>query len=195
VAVAALQVPNAFAQGPLYSVKGLFVYASCFAGGVLVAAYDLPARWGRGAMVAGIVYSVLAFRWSALNVHVGWGLVCLGLVIVALDEDTWPAHLLSRWPVVWLGERSYSLFLLHYSVFTAVNHVVSLLVPHKGLRYYLITRGVEIPLTMLAAMAVFVLVEKRFARNLVTAGSFWPVRPPGWHDGHAAGEEKLQAAK
>jgi len=76
--------------------------------------------------------------------------------------------------MVWLGERSYSLFLFHFTAFAAVNWAVSLISPDKDLGYFFVTRFVGISIAFLGAMLIFHFVERRFARNLVTADQFWP---------------------
>lgn len=152
-----------------------FWYLPCFAAGILLARYDLPEGWGVGAIVIGAAYCLLAFHFSAMNVHVGWAAIYFGVVTLAMSGGAL-ARRLSPWPLVWLGERSYSLFLVHFAVFSGVCHAVSMLTTHKGMRYVLTTRLIEIPLALLISMLIFHFIERRFARNLVTADHFWPIR-------------------
>ena len=155
--------------------RSFLVYLPCFAVGILLARYDLPRRWGIAIATIGAAYCLAAFRYPALNVHFGWGLFYFGVVTVAMSGGRL-ARFLGSWHLVWLGERSYSLFLVHFAVFSAVCHVVSLLTTHKGLTYVLTTRLIEVPLALLVAMLIFHFIERRFARNLVTAENFWPRR-------------------
>ncbi len=164
----------AIASYQLWPVHSFGVYTSCFAAGVLLAMHDLPSDLGWKMCLGGAAYVLIACRWPWLNVHVGWGLFYFGLVSEALDSTGTVANWFSSWPMVWLGERSYSLFLIHFSIFTAVCHAASMLIPRKGLPYYLTTRAIELPLALLASMVIFVLIERRFAHNLVSADAFWP---------------------
>ncbi|MBV8782144.1 MAG: acyltransferase [Phycisphaerae bacterium] len=158
-----------------WPVQRFITYASCFAAGVAMAQFDFGDRWGWSAILIGIPYCMIAFAHPKLNVHVGWGLVYFGLVAVALNGKSTLSHWLARRPLVWLGERSYSLFLVHYAVITAVCQIVSLLTMQKGWQYFVITRAIEIPVILLVTMFVFHFVERRFAKNLVTADRFWPI--------------------
>ncbi len=159
---------------PLRSLGRFAVYVSCFATGVLLAAHDLPGRWGKWLAGVGFVYVVAACAFPSANAHVGWGLVYFGLVVVALDETSSVARYLRAWPLVWLGERSYSLFLVHMSMLTLASTATSTFVHGKGATYFLISRLVGLPLALFGAMVIFSVVERRFAHGLVSAHAFWP---------------------
>lgn len=158
-------------------------FTSCFFMGVVLAKTDLPPWVARLLVVVGVAWvlgvaglaSVLGVATlPGLGFHVGFGLLYGGIVSLALDPDGRLARPLTRPLLVWLGERSYSLFLIHVTVFHAVNYLVSRFVPGRTLAYALWTRGLGLPLALLAAMVLFEVVERRFARGLVTADSFWP---------------------
>jgi len=174
VALAAQQVPEQLLPPQAWPIPSFAVYGSCFAAGVLLAAYDFPPTWGPVMMLVGGVYAILACAWPALNVHVGWGLLYFGLVTVALDSSSRVARLFSQWPFVWLGERSYSLFLVHFAVFTSVCLAVSHVTTGKGPVYFALTRLIELPLALLASMVIFDRIERRFAHGLVSGEAFWP---------------------
>ncbi len=56
------------------------------------------------------------------------GLTSLAVVVTALgDDQRWTG--LSARPLVWLGERSYSLYLVHVPVFMYVNHLLAGVAP------------------------------------------------------------------
>jgi peptidoglycan/LPS O-acetylase OafA/YrhL len=74
----------------------------------------------------------------------------LVMVVVALDARTNLASWLQTYPMVSVGERN--------------------------LAHFLATRSLGLGTAMLAAMALFHMVERRFARGLVTANAFWPAR-------------------
>lgn len=173
-ALGAQAVSNAALPAYVWPIQRFGVYLSCFATGTLIAAYDVPAAWAKRLALAGIVYVALACAWPALNLHIGWGLVHFGLVLAALDEKGSLARVLGRWPLVWLGERSYSLFLAHMSVFTIVSHVLSVFLPGKSALYFVLSRLIELPLSLFVAMLIFSFVERRFAHNLASADAFWP---------------------
>jgi peptidoglycan/LPS O-acetylase OafA/YrhL len=154
-------------------LRSFALYLSCFAAGIFLARYDLTPRWRIFTLGFGVAYCLASFRFRALDVHVGYGSFYLGVMGIALANGR-----MGRWlgaePFVWLGERSYSLFLVHFAVFTAVCYAVSLCVTGKGATYGILTRIIELPLALLAAMMIFHWVERRFARGLVTADRFWP---------------------
>jgi peptidoglycan/LPS O-acetylase OafA/YrhL len=173
-AVAVAAHNSVFTPFPQMVQTGL-TYLPCFAAGILLAKYDLDRRSARALLAAGAIYCAASSRFAWLNVHVGWMLVYLGVMGLALNKGTSLARQLSRWALVWLGERSYSLFLVHYAIFTMTCHGVSLFFHAKGVPYYVVTRLIELPAALLAAMALFYFVERRFARGLATGNSFWPV--------------------
>ena len=76
--------------------------------------------------------------------------------------------------MLWLGERSYSLFLVHFSVFYLVDNMIARFTPGRNAIYAVLTRGVGIPLGLFAAMLLFHFVERRQAHGLVTGEYFWP---------------------
>jgi peptidoglycan/LPS O-acetylase OafA/YrhL len=180
--VIALMTINLRIKLPFWTLPfvSFLLYCPCFAGGVLLSRFDLPRSWGLAATAAGAAYCLAAFRFKAMNVHIGWGLFYTGVLIVAMQAGP-VARGLSRWPLVWLGERSYSLFLVHFAIFSAVCYAVSLFIPEKGTAYVVLTRTIEVPLALFAAMLIFHFVERRFARNLATGDVFWPI-PRGAFD-------------
>lgn len=149
-------------------------YLPCFLFGLAIAKYDVPNRIGLYLVLTGVTYILLANQISAMNVHAGYGLFYAGLVVLAFDVGSAWTRFLSSPLMVWLGERSYSLFLIHFTVFAIVNYGVSWFVPDKTATYALLTRLIGLPGALLAAMMLFHFVERRFARNLVTDKYFWP---------------------
>ncbi len=125
-------------------------------------------------MLLGFGWVLATLTIPSLNQHIGWGLVYFGLVASAIDQQSGSARLFSSNLLVWLGERSYSLFLTHYSVITLTCWAVSHVFHQKGATYFLVTRAIAITLSLLVAMALFRWVERRFATGLVTGDSFFP---------------------
>jgi peptidoglycan/LPS O-acetylase OafA/YrhL len=167
-------------HAPWAMLYSLGVYASCFCGGVLVARLDLPRRAALALCAAGAAIVVAAAWHPWVNHHVGYGLLYTGIVQRLTARSDYRGALTS--PLfVWMGERSYSLFLVHVTVFQLASNVAAHAWPGKSGAYFLATRLLGIPAAFLAAMVLFTVVERRFARGLVTAGAFWPplrVRPP-----------------
>jgi peptidoglycan/LPS O-acetylase OafA/YrhL len=152
-------------------------YASCFCGGLIVAARGpLRPAERKAALIAALVWMTAAAAWSWLNPLVGWGFLYLGLLSYAMDRSTRLYRWLSAFPVVWLGERSYSFFLTHCTVIALVCHTISCFTEQKGVGYFLLTRSITLVVSAAVTIAVFHLVERRFARNLVTADYSLPWR-------------------
>lgn len=187
-ALVAQAIPDSAVPAHLWPFPRFGVHLSCFATGTLIAAYDVPVAWAKRLVLLGLAYVALACAWPALNLHIGWGLFHFGVVVAALDEKGVLMRVLSRWPLVWLGERSYSLFLVHMSVFTIVSHALSVYLPGKSAAYFVLSRLIELPLSLFVAMLIFSFVERRFAHNLVSANAFWP----SWT--HAGKKSESQSA-
>jgi peptidoglycan/LPS O-acetylase OafA/YrhL len=151
-------------------------YASCFCAGLVLARHTVGSRASVSLILLGVIWVLSASAYRQLNVHVGWGAIYLGIVAVAMDSATTLSKTLSKYGFVWLGERSYSLFLIHYSLIGLVCHAASLVITSKTFTYFLTTRALSIVLTMSATIAVFQLVERRFAHGLQTGADILPWR-------------------
>lgn len=156
------------------TLVALIEYAPCFCAGILLGRQVPAQRFALVLSSAGLVWIVCASALPVLNSHVGWGLFYFGLVATAMHRGTAVSRWLSGYLFVWLGERSYSLFLVHYSVIGIVCHAASMMFDSKSLGYFIITRLLSLALSMLAAMTLFYFVERRFAHNLVTGADFIP---------------------
>lgn len=155
----------------------LLLYAPCFMMGTLLAAFTLTLRTGRRLIYAGLVYCLVALFYPKLNIHLGFASLYGGIVILAMGGSIgWLRLGLSHRWVLWLGERSYSLFLVHFSVFYLVNYFASLAFSGRNVTYFILTRVVQLPLALVVAMVLFWFVERHFARGLATADQFWPWR-------------------
>jgi len=165
------------AGSPLLGLAERFlVFASCFVGGMLLATYKLSTstRWaicGAGALfIAGNAID------ARVDGHVGFGLLYMAIVSSAMQDRSFLNVALSRQLPVWLGERSYSLFLTHYSVIALACWSTSLLIHDKGAAYFVVSRTIAIVGALLVSCALFELVESRFAHGLSTVGEWWPGR-------------------
>jgi peptidoglycan/LPS O-acetylase OafA/YrhL len=159
----------------------LVAYGPCFMAGLLMSRIDLPRSVAAALGVIGLAFLAAAYELPYVSRHIGYGLIHTGIVSLALDPKTRLARELSRWHLVWLGERSYSLFLTHCTVIVLVYYTASMFMLAHGARWLLVTRALSIPLSMLVAMLLFSGIERRFARGLVTEAAFWPwrTRPRG----------------
>ena len=157
-------------------IQALLIYAPCFALGVAIARCHFSARSGILLAAYGGVHCLLGLWQPVINVHLGFAFLYAGVALVAMEGGGQLRRRLSKPVMVWLGERSYSLFLVHFPVFYLISYLASLVLPGRGTAYFLVTRVVGIPLALLAAMTMFSLAERRFARGLVTADRFWPWR-------------------
>lgn len=160
-------------------------YPLCFLLGVYLAAKDFELRDGFYFMVSGtalVIAGLILTNDVAQNVHSwvylsivngGYGLFYAGVIVIAFNAGSFKKWL-SKPLMIWLGERSYSLFLIHFSVFYLVDNIVSHFISERNGFYGLLTRGIGVPLALLAAMVLFSFVERRQARGLMTGDMFWP---------------------
>jgi peptidoglycan/LPS O-acetylase OafA/YrhL len=172
VGVSVVGLSSMGVHAPL-AIEDLVRYSPCFAWGVLLAATDLPVALARAALPFGLGWAAFSVYYPPANIHIGWSLAYAAVVVIVLAPKSRLGSILSASLLVWLGERSYSLFLTHFVVFDAVNASLSHVLP-GGLTFFLVSRATAYAAAMLVAMAVFHLVERRFARGLVTADQFWP---------------------
>jgi peptidoglycan/LPS O-acetylase OafA/YrhL len=151
----------------------LLRYGPCFALGVLLAAIDIPATLARIGLILGLVWAALATIHPALDIQLGWAFFFAALIALSLSPASTLGKVLSTPVLVWLGERSYSLFLTHFAVFAAVSVLMSHWMP-PGPAFWILSRIVEYLAAVLVAMVIFHTIEQRFARNLVTARQILP---------------------
>lgn len=148
-------------------------YAICFAVGTLLATRRL-ASWERRASV---LAAVLLFAWAAIseraNLHAAYALLFLVLVDRCLRPGTALARQFGRHGLVWLGERSYSIFLIHFSAIALCCLFASAYFP-KGGAYVLVSRVLSIVTTLVFACVLFEFVERRFATGLTTGNQPFP---------------------
>ena len=169
-----------------------------FVGGMLV--YELEGRARRtptvpisvAAASAGLLIPILAALDAPLAIRLGMLLLaCTLLVVHALGSRTLTARLLSVAPVRWLGNMSYSYYLLHGLTLKAFFALTGGLLP-AGPGHEIWFWGV-LPVawavTVIPSLGLFLLVEKRYSfpttRQPSTAASVAFAAPVG------AGPEKL----
>jgi peptidoglycan/LPS O-acetylase OafA/YrhL len=161
-------IPDAFAK--------LVVYSPCFAAGLVLAKFDLARPIARALLALGVAILLAAALADDLPAsHAGYALIYTGVVSRALAPESATARALGHDRLIWLGERSYSLFLTHASVIVLVFLFGSMVLP-RGATFVIATRLAAVPLSLFAAMLVFSYVECRFAHGLTTDRDFWPWR-------------------
>jgi len=160
---------------PIPVIGDLVNYASCFTAGLVLASREVSARAAYAALLGGVFMIVASIALPSVNPHIGWAFLYFGIVATALDTSSPLSKRLSSYFLVWLGERSYSLFLTHHTCIVLTYWAISQLVDTKGPTYYVASRSVAVVLSMLVAMVLFNFVERRFAAGLVTANHFWPL--------------------
>ncbi len=164
------------------SVSKFVEYPLCFLMGVFLAAKDFNIRHGIWFIVCGLL--LLGCGWYHVSymeqephyypiLHSGYGLIYAGIIVLAFNAQSFKMFL-SKPLMIWLGERSYSLFLIHFSVFYLTDNLVSQFVDGRSIVYGILTRLIGIPLAFFASLLLFWFVEKKQARGLVTSNAFWP---------------------
>jgi peptidoglycan/LPS O-acetylase OafA/YrhL len=147
-------------------------YPLCFVFGALIAARDFNLKQAWLFIAMGLVLLVCALFYLPAG-HSAFGLIYAGVIVLAFNIRSFK-RMLSTPFMIWLGERSYSLFLVHYSAFYLVYNIVSHFTPERNLTYGLLTRTLSVPSALFVAMLLFHFVERRQARGLLTANMFWP---------------------
>lgn len=164
----------------LYGVKNVqlniikfFDYPLCFLLGIYIAGENFSIKQGFILSVMGILLILFSYMFLPFT-HSGYGLLYAGLIIITFNTDK-IKYYLSHPLLVWIGERSYSLFLIHFSVFYLINYLVSYITPERNLVYGALTRLTGVPVAILISMCLFYFIERRQAKGLITANYFWPV--------------------
>lgn len=145
-----------------------FVFLPCFVLGILLALRDWTPAWGWACLGLGITGILTAALVTPLSYNAAYGFAWAGIAVLASNGGRL-RNWLSRPGMVWLGERSYSLFLIHLSVLHLVYWACAQIEPGRTLLYFGLTRSLGLALAVAATLLLFHAVEKRFARGLVTA--------------------------
>lgn len=163
-------------------------YPVCFLLGVLLAAKDFRKNAGWLFILSGtIIVAASPLYWFIIQA--GYGLLYAGIIILAFNSERMQKALGTPL-MLWFGERSYSIFLIHSSVFYLVDNLVSRMTPARNVTYAVLTRGIGIPLAIFMAMLLFQFVERRQARGLVTDKAFWP-----WQAKQVLSQQKIKEKK
>ncbi len=189
-------IPYLYSLTTYVSTIGRFVeYPVCFLMGVFLATKDFDTKHGFYFILSGIVFILLGFILTNTGItahfpsdfgqpflyysifHSGYGMLYAGIIILSFNIQAMK-QFLNKNIMVWLGERSYSLFLIHFSIFYFTDNLVSHFTANRNAYYGILTRGIGIPFAFFMAMLLFWFVERKQARGLLTGKVFWP-----WHAG------------
>jgi len=149
-------------------------YLPCFMVGTMIAKLDIKPRDATRMLAIGIAYFLIAQYAPQANVHAAYGLIYGGIVCLAMRRGRLLNRMLTRPIAIWVGERSYSLFLVHFSILYLSDYLASLIFAERNAAYGVSSRAFGLVVSLLAAMTIFSLIERRFARGLTTAAAFWP---------------------
>ncbi len=158
-------------------------YACCYLVGALITKVRLGDRAGYYFLAAGgVLLGVYSF-YPHFNYHSPNALVAAGLLLLSARVGTLVRHFLTHYLMVWTGERSYSLFLIHLTTLTFGAYLAAQIFPADSVIYYPASRSLAVLLTFPLAMLLFNWLERPFARGLLTAGDFWPDWRRPWPPG------------
>ena len=115
--------------------------------------------------IVGLIYLFIALSLS-LSINNAYGLLYFGLVLISFNENGIANKILKSNLFVWIGERSYSIFLVHFVIYCLADYIISLFVIKKDIVYFLLTRLIGIPASILISMMLFYYVERYFARGI-----------------------------
>ncbi len=165
--------PEIYTYNHINSTAFLFIaYPVCFLLGILLAAKDFGRKEAYSFIITGIFFIAASLLYMPLG-NPGYGFVYAGIVILSFNSGSFK-HFLSKPIMLWIGERSYSLFLVHFPVFYLTDQIVANLTPGRNAWYAIMSRGIGLPMALFAAMLLFHFVERRQARGLITGDIFWP---------------------
>ena len=144
----------------------------CFMLGTYMAAKDTKIAHALILLFSGVFVVAMSLDYPPIF-HSGAGMACAGFTMLAFHSQSLKTFL-SKPIMIWIGERSYSIYLIHFSVYYFVNYLVSHITSDRNAMYAILTRTIELPLALFFSMLLFHFVERKQARGLVTATAFWP---------------------
>ena len=161
-------------SGITEAVSRFVAFASCFTSAVWLLVYSAGIRT---LAVAGSIGLVLIAHCVVTGdfrlIHPGFGLSWAVVIGLCMRLDGLRS-IASQPILIWLGERSYSLFLTHMTVFVLTNWAVSFWCPARTMTYGIVSRLWGLPLSLFVAMLLFWFVERHFSHRMETADLFWP---------------------
>jgi peptidoglycan/LPS O-acetylase OafA/YrhL len=164
--------------GGAQAVAGFLSFSTCFTTAIWLLVCYTGVMWLFICGAAGLLLLLYCSLTGDFGlVHGGFGL--LWAAIIGLCMRTPGLQSLASSPrLVWLGDRSYSLFLTHCTVFVLTNWAISHWCPSRTATYGIATRLIGLPLALFVALMLFWYVERHFSGRLTTANEFWPPDRP-----------------
>ncbi len=147
-------------------------YPICFILGIYLAKFDFDNYVGSAFSILGLIL-IFGSKTYVPLINSGYGFLYAGIIIFAF-KSVKIRSFLDTPIMIWLGERSYSLFLIHFSVFYLVDYCCSLFIPDRNIYYGFFTRSIGIVLAFFCAILLFNFIERKQARGLITDKIFWP---------------------
>ena len=159
-------------------------YPLCFLMGIFLASKDFNLSFAYRAISIGLImvvaglalmnYTHVIYSHTFISLlHAGYGIFYAGIITLSFNLASFK-NFLRKPLMIWFGERSYSIFLIHFSVFYLTDNIVSRFTTDRSALYGILTRAIGIPLALFLAMLLFHFVERRQAKGLVTEKAFWP---------------------
>ncbi len=159
-----------------YNIIFMFIYYSpCFFLGVILAKYDFSEKEGIIMFAVGIVYIILSLLVIKSNTPQTFSLFYGGLIIYSINNKQFAKKMSSK-ILVWIGERSYSLFIVHFPIILLANYLTSFFIFSKNIEYVIITRIMSILLSLIFTILVFHFVERKNAGKLTTSNQIFPFK-------------------
>jgi len=162
-----------FTAFPLNIIYTFLYYSPCFFLGIVIAKYDFTQKQGVIALVIGVIYILLSLFLFPSNTAASFGIVYFALVILSLHQNALE-KVLSINILTWIGERSYSFFIIHFPMIIFSNYLISFIIPSKNLEYFILTRILSVILSFMTTILLFHFVEKRNAGKLITSNQIFP---------------------
>jgi|GEM_PF-1095398 len=155
-------------------------YALCYMLGALITKVTLPSYTGYLFLTVSGAWLAAYAVYPLFNYHNPNALMAAGLLLLSSRLGTPVRRVLTHYLMVWIGERSYSLFLIHLTTLTFGAYLAAQVFPADSVTYYPASRSLAVLLTFLVALPLFNWLERPFARGLLTAGDFWPHWRRSW---------------
>ncbi len=147
-------------------------YLPTFLMGIFLSKDSFENRTAYFFIIAGLLVELASIYYSPA-IHLGLSFIYFGIFILIFNISRLQ-DILSKPILVWIGERSYSLFLVHFSVLYLTNYLISYFVEDRSLVYGILSRSLGWLFSFFISMLLFHFVERKQAKGLQTAEQFWP---------------------
>jgi peptidoglycan/LPS O-acetylase OafA/YrhL len=151
------------------------IYFPCFFCGIMLSMFDFKFRTCMFYFLLGIVYVIYSTLYE-LNYHTGFALLYFGLVALTFLKNNPINSILQNYLLIWVGERSYSIFLIHITVYYLTTYIICFFIADKNILWFVVTRCIGLAGIAISSMLIFYFLERYFARGLVTGDCFWYVK-------------------